>query len=300
MKYELSYDDYAMDAAKGSIQKISKNTENLIRIFTDAVVKNTIPEVWASFAGSTKKMEALVNYFKILESEEKQRIYYFAVMRTVLELGDTLNVQITEKRMSRVYSNYKYIYPVLEVLSRSGPISQGQIALKIGIDRHALSNFFRRTNQFELWNKETLGRKNYYTITAKGKRAYRDFTQKNILKDDKSFEKNLLAVLDAIANEIGNAIPDQGKILQTINAVYGKGISVVTSEAVKVKVNDVFRNREAGIRKKRQREYMRIEKTERFYNSEIKNDFWENAGNVYTVSDDDLKFIYGDELIKEV
>ncbi len=297
MKYELSYDDYAMDAIQGSIQKISKNTENLIRIFTDAVVKNTIPEVWTSFAGSTKKMEALVNYFKIPESEEKQRIYYFAVMRTVLELGDTLNVQITEKRMSRVYSNYKYMYPVLEVLTGSGPICQGQIALKIGIDRHSLSNFFRRTNQFELWNKETLGRKNYYTITAKGKRAYRDFTQKNIVRDDQSFEKKLLAVLNVMASEMENAVPDQRKILQTINSECGKGISVVTSEAVKIKVNDVFRNREAGIRKKRQRENMRIERAERFYNSEMENDFWEN---VCTVSDDNLKSIYGDKLVKEV
>lgn len=300
MKYEMVYEDYVKDAISGTIQKISKNADNLMKLFADAVAKNAIQDIWGSFAGSTEKMEALINYFKISESEEKQRIYYFAVMRTVLELGNILSVQIVEKDMSKQYRNYKYIYPVLEILSQSGSLSQGQIAVKLGINGHSLSNFFGRTNQYELWRRESVGRKNYYTITAKGKRVYREYLQQSAVKDDKDFEKMLIVVLDAISTEMESVIPDQGKVIKAINRAYGRGTSAGMSSAVKVKLVEVFKNREVGVRKRKQREQIKEETISQIPWSGMDDEFWISTGRAYAKMDDEFEHIYGREDFAEV
>lgn len=288
MEYELSYEDYTKDAINGTIQKISRNAEHLMRVFTDAVMKNEIPEVWSSFAGSRDKMESLINYFEIPLYEEKQRIYYFAVIRTVLELGDTLSVQITEKNLSKVYSNYKYLYPTLEIMSKSGPLSQGQIAAKLGINSNSLSNFFRRTNRFELWSKEILGRKNYYSITAKGKRAYRAYLQNYALKENDNFEKIILTMLDALAKEMENLVPNIEKVLHMVNGVCNKGTSVFNSEAVNLKLHEVFYSREKGIRKRKLRQIR-----------EENEETWSKELTSYIILDS-VESSYGDHEIKKV
>ena len=91
MKYELTSEKYAQDVVKGTRQTMSRNADSLMRIFTESVVKNTIPETWNFYKSGMDKLEALSNYLKINTSETKQRVYYFAVMKTVLELGDMLN-----------------------------------------------------------------------------------------------------------------------------------------------------------------------------------------------------------------
>lgn len=42
MRYEITSEKYAQDVMEGSLQKVSRNAEELLRIFTEAILKDTV------------------------------------------------------------------------------------------------------------------------------------------------------------------------------------------------------------------------------------------------------------------
>lgn len=259
MRYEITSEKYAQDVMEGSLQKVSRNAEELLRIFTEAILKDTVRETWDFYKSGMDRLEALANYLEISVSEEKQRVYYFAVMKTILELGGLLSQKTEENEEAQVYAEYKYIYPVLELLAESGGISLCKIAEKLSISRNVLSNSFHRTDKFGLWRMQKRGKKHYYYITAKGKRAFQNYCVCNVAGRTGGAEKMVLLILDLTGKELEKENPDVANIIYELNRKYGKGISVVSSEVLKVKLKEVFIKSEIGMHKRRRKMIRLIE-----------------------------------------
>ena len=261
MRYEITSEKYAQDVVKGSLYTMSRNADGLMRIFAESVMKNTIPETWNFYKSGMDQLEALSNYLQINASDEKQRVYYFAVMKTVLELGDMLNRKLEEYSELQMYKNYKYIYPILEILADSGGLSVCRLAEKLDVSRNSLSNSFRRTDKFGLWRMESRGKSHYYYITAKGKRVYQHYCIQNSGQsigrdtgaDTNHVEKTVLYVLDLVGSEMEKENPNPSHIVHLMNQKFDKGISVASSEVFRVKLKEVFLKSEMGIYKRRRR-----------------------------------------------
>ncbi len=293
MKYELTSEKYAQDVVKGTRQTMSRNADSLMRIFTESVVKNTIPETWNFYKSGMDKLEALSNYLKINTSETKQRVYYFAVMKTVLELGDMLNQKLEECSEAQTYKDYKYIYPILGILADSGGLSVCKIAEKLEISRNSLSNCFRRTDRFGLWRMESRGKSHYYYITAKGKRVYQNYCIQSTEADTDSVEKTVLYVLDLVGNELEKENPNPSNIIHLLNQKYDKGISIASSEVFNAKLKEVMIKAEIGMYKKRRRNrYLEKESGGKT--------FWENMYEERDYTEDIGGYQYGMVMNEEV
>ncbi len=262
MQYEVTSEKYAQDVMEGSLLKVRRNAEELLRIFTEAILKDTICETWDFYKSGMDKLEALANYLEIGTNEEKQRVYYFAVMKTILELGCLLSQKSGENEEAQAYVEYKYIYPVLELLAESGGLSVCKIADRLSISRNTLSNSFHRTDKFGLWRMEKRGKKHYYHITAKGKRAYQNYCLSHVGEATGGTEKMLLLILDLVGKELEKENPDASHIIYALNERYNKGISVASSAVLKVKLKEVFIKSEAGVCKRKWKK-MRLTEMER-------------------------------------
>lgn len=258
---EMLYMQEMQDLIAQSEQSLSRRADKLMRTFTDAVMKNTLPETWQIHRAMLSQTEALVNQLGILQSEEKQRIYYFASIKTIMELGDVLCIAMEENDELQRYRQFKYIYPVLGILVKSGSMPLCRIADELNISRNALSNFFKRTDAFYLWNMKQYGREHYYTITAKGKKAYKNYhLQEQIVNKKETYETVMINVLDLLAKEMRKGRPDFSNILHSMNKKERRGIAVFSSEAVAAKLKEMNISYELGEeyrRQKRQQEHER-------------------------------------------
>lgn len=252
---------FMQDLIVQSGQNLSKRADKLMRTFTDAVMKNTLQETWQIHRAMLSQTEALVNRLGILQSEDKQRIYYFASMKTVLELGNILCIAMEEQDELQRYRQFKYIYPVLGILVKNGSLPLCQIAKELDISRSSLSNFFRRADTFYLWNMKQYGREHYYTITAKGKRVYKNYhLQEKVVNRKETYETSMITVLDLLAREMRKDRPDFSNILRSMNQKEHMGVSVFSSEVIEAKLKEMNSSYELGEeyrRKKRQYEHER-------------------------------------------
>lgn len=288
MNNEIFNKRYIQDIKSGSVSNMSDTADNLIRILTDAIINNTIEKTWKVLKSETKKFEALTNYLEIYNSTEKQKVYYFAVMKTVIEINGLLNEKTTEQNYYKKYTNYKYIYPILQQLSITNTLSHGRLAECIGISKNSLSNFFRRTNEFGLWKAEQHGKKHYYTITAKGKRVYKEYALQEIAENNSKYVKVMTDFLDLISSELENRVPKSENVIKSMNEIYGEGMSIFSSDVLKLKLRTLFIKREIGIRKRKEREVFR---TSEEWNSELVfyNEVYEEDEMIKAYGEDTLE-----------
>lgn len=248
MEYNLTQKQCLNEIVDGNIEKISYSADYLLKLSVDAISTDSCQKFKEMFQYDEKKIEAMINYLQISESIDKQKIYYFAVIKTIMDMNSLL-VEIEEETIwQKKYANYKHIYSVLGVLFSYNVLPQGKIAEKVNISKNALSNFFRRTNSFGLWQKKQYGRNNYYTITAKGKKVFENYNRARISNDKEKNQDYVSYLLTLIGDEMQKEHPSADYIIHEINCKYR---GAVLTNISKIRLRQLFLKRAIGLKRER-------------------------------------------------
>lgn len=250
MGYELLEKKYMDTILYGQAGDMGKNLNYLMKVSVDAVMTNSIPELWDELKNEPKKFEAMYNLLDIEGDCDKRKVYYYSAIRTLIELHNLLNQKYQEADLQREYRSYKYIYPILQLLAEHNMTAQGQLAEKLGISKHALSNFISRTQKYELWSVKHYGKQKYYVITAKGKRAYKEYLLTESYQDQGSITEIIIFFVGLLSKEMEKAEPCIDNVIFEMSKKYGRGVSIFSSDMLKRKLNLMFRKREVGMRRK--------------------------------------------------
>lgn len=263
MSYELLEKKYMDTIIYGQAGDMGKNVNYLMKVSVDAVITNSVPELWDELKNETKKFEAMYNLLEIESSEDKRKVYYYSAIRTLIELQNMLNQKCQELSLQREYRSYKYVYPILQSLAEYNMISQGELAEKLGISKNALSRFINRTQKYGLWTVKCHGKHKYYVMTAKGKSAYKDYLLTEPYQDKDNITEMIIFFVGLLTKEMEKVEPCIDNVIYEMSKKYGKGVSIFSSGMLKRKLNLMFRKREVGMRRK----WRRIQEN---------GNFWEN------------------------
>lgn len=253
MKGEVLIKQYIGNILSEKVAQVSHNANELMSLLAESIVNNSVNEISVYFKEERTKFEALMNYLKINADIEKQKVYYFSAIKTMIELIDLVDKQSSEKQEYKEYMKYKYIYPTLEILSKNNTLSQGKISQELGISKNTLSNFFRKTKEFKLWSVEVVGQKHYYTISAKGKKAYKNYRMNCISKNQENQKEFLLFFTDALIKELNSTQPNVDKVIKEISSKYSEGISILSSANMKIKLRYLFMKYENNFQRRNEK-----------------------------------------------
>ncbi len=264
MGYELLEKKYMDTILYGQTGDMGKNVNYLMKVSVDAVMTNSVPELWDELKNETKKFEAMYNLLDIEDDSDKRKVYYYSAIRTLIEMQNMLNQKCQEVSLQREYRSYKYIHPILQLLADYNMITQGELAEKLGISKNALSRFISRTQKFGLWSVKHHGKQKYYVMTAKGKSAYKDYLLADSYQDKDSIMEIMIFFVGLLTKEMEKVEPCIDNVIFEMSKKYGKGVSAFSSDMLKRKLNLMFRKREVGMRRK----WRKIHENDNFWESD--------------------------------
>ena len=243
--------DYFAELMRNTMEDDTLNemVERAKDILVSAIENQNICECLGELSVDEHRVEALENYLHLFESRDHQRVYYYTVVKTISEIMKELAKNEKEYQEYSSIKGYKYLYPVLELLSQNNIMEQNRIAAALNISSQSLSNFFRRTNHFNYWSRKKVGKQSLYIITAQGKKAYR-FCKKHYLciENSHQLEGILATAFTETAKVIkkGN-IDGSDYVLHSLNSRYSRGTDLFNSQVLKQSLDSVFYNaREYG------------------------------------------------------
>ena len=220
---------------------LEKITGNIMDILIDAIKNQMIDEFYKQIDHIDGIMEALGNYLDFEGDVEKEKIYYFASLETMIFIAESLHQNEANKIDINEISSYKHIREILKNLYENGPLPQCNLAERVGIEHHNLSNTMRRAEKFQLWNSRKKGNYSYYQLTKKGKDVYCSFLENEIKREPENLEKFLSFSLKAIESES----PYVDNIVTKINGHYG--CSIIKSPNVKIQLQNFVEKRSPWI-----------------------------------------------------
>lgn len=285
MTAELSKKEYMDTIVFGQTRDMGKNLGYLMKISVDAVMTNSVSELWDELKDETKKFEAMYNLLEIEDDEVKRKIYYYSAIRALIEFQRMLAQRNQELSLQKEYRGYKHLYPTLQCLAECNTVSQGELADKLQISKYNLSNFIKRTQKYGLWSVEQHGKQHYYVITAKGKSAYKDYLLTDVYQNKDKITEMMIFFVGLLTKEIEKAEPCIDNVVFEMVKKYGKGISLFSSEMFKQKLRVMFLKREVGTKRK----WRKIKE---------ESELWENyhgESTIYDIPDysyDGLEIIY--------
>lgn len=224
---------------------IDTYAEEYLNVYIDAYLNRSVSKFSEEGKAFSHQLEALREYLKIDEDIEHKRIYCFAMIDTIKNLGD--KIAALDSCEVGQYSNYKYIYSILEVLYNNGTVSVGNMADLLQVERHTLTNAIRRANKFELWIQKKQGRNSLYQITSRGERAYVAFIKEETLNNRQSFDNFFNFLLKEIENHMLESQPDVNEIIRNLN--HQLGCSAFSSTMIKISIQNIFKKRNIYIKK---------------------------------------------------
>lgn len=252
MERKITVED-VIEVMNESVECFSDKVSQIIDIFVDAISNHVSSSLWDSFKNEGMRMEALANYLGIFEDQEKMRVYYFAAIKTIIDLDCRISAKWNEQSLVEEYKKYKYLYPILKLLNDYPMLTQGKIAQELGISKNALANTIKRTEHFQLWTVSRRGRNQFYMITEKGKRAFTEYHKMEIKTSDGQFSNVLLTFLKALDIELCADKPDTEKIIWAIDRKYGQGSNIMDSCHGKQQLQE-FLYKHNHIQRRRQQE----------------------------------------------
>ena len=219
--------------------------EQYMKVYIDAYRNHAISKFSEESVAFSNQLEALREYFAIDDNLEHKRIYCFAMIDTIKNIGDRIaELDLVEVG---VYSNYKYIYPILDVLYNTGTMSVGNMADSLNVERHILTNAIRRADKFGLWNQKKQGRYSLYQITSKGERAYTAYVKERVIKNKETLEGLFNVLIKEIENHMLISQPDVNEIIRNLNSHLG--CSVFSSTMMKLTIQNIFKKRNEYVKK---------------------------------------------------
>lgn len=220
-------------------KEIAGWAERYKEVFIDAYLNNQLSSFSAESKIFSNQLEALHEYFEIEDSVENKRIYYFAMIDTIKKLGDSIAVLDSGQMMD--YSNYKYIYPILEILYDSGTISVGNLASQLNVERHTLTNAIKRADKFGLWIHTKSGRNSLYQINSKGEQVYVAYKNGNVLRNKNDLSRLLQCMLNEIEGQMLEFQPDVNEIIRNLNLQLG--YNAFSSVLLKKSILNIYKKR---------------------------------------------------------
>lgn len=245
----------------------------------DSIINNKISEVVSEFKKLSKEFERIGNRLKINE-EEKRKAYCFgeiaSLTRLMLELSEALN---SVASIEGLYKDYPILKPTLKAIARHTDISGTKLREELGLSASSLSNFINRIREYNLIIIHKVGRSNYYSLSAEGKKALS-------IPDDSSYNENgeqlslkfTLQILDSITKEMRNDQPNSISVLtESSHFKY----SINEKNILKSKIDAVFSSRDTHFRNKFLRDIR----------SDSQSSYWSNYELPYSESEDNDIFI---------
>lgn len=265
------------------IRNIQKITDRLIRITLDGISNQQYEQLHELMGNNAKKLEAWRNSLNIDSNIEYQKVYAYTTFLLTASITDKLYREYQNQRSTKELEvelkklrRSEYLYPMLELLSQKGEVSQGEIARHLNITSHSLSNLIRRNEKYGLWNHQKYGKYNYYFLSAQGKRCAEAYHKKQIETSPDNLHSVFAVFLDSILLESNEDTPDSENVLHRINEKIGRSHSVVGNELEKVLIRRILRKME------------RQERTQQIYfdtNHYIRNDIYDLGEREYTIHD---------------
>lgn len=217
---------------------LGEQTEQLKDILVQGILNQTISELFPSFQLEEQKLEAMEHLLEIFDKEEHQKIYYYTAIKTIAMIVQEAGTELKKQERYGTFFRYKYLVPVLDLLSQNRMMNQHRIAEHLNISSQSLSNFFRRTNDFGLWKKKMVDKNSFYIITAQGKEAYRYYKQAELTTTN--IEQILTTAFSLLKHELKSSAPNPEHIIHTLNTKYGKKRSVFRSMELKSQIRQIL------------------------------------------------------------
>lgn len=165
-----------------------------------------------------KNIEALGQNFELLmqiseeldieSSTEKLQSYYLGYIASVMHVIKMKTEYESDRDIISTIENTKYLPDFLEILYKQDVMTFAEIYKYLsnknkGLTKSALSNFFTRTEKYNLFDKKNHGKTVFYFITNTGRIVYKQLKSKRKASiESSSFTSYQLLELDIITNEI--------------------------------------------------------------------------------------------------
>lgn len=118
----------------------------------------------------------LMNKFQVDENNEKLMIWligHISAQLDILALFDDDLEMGTDTQLISVVKAYKHAFDILNILFNQPQLSQGELALELGLSPQALSNALGRMKEHQLVFADKHGKKKYYTLSENGKKVHK-------------------------------------------------------------------------------------------------------------------------------
>lgn len=243
------------------IQTIQQMADRFVQIVKDGVLGQQYEQMYKLLCNNKQQLEAWGNILNIDENPDNYKIFAYAVYWMVERLTEEL-YQAHEKikRVDEIDTHIKqlrksaYFYPILQILTEKGEVSQGEIARHLDISSQSLSNFLRRNEKYKLWKHEKYGKYNYYYLTSTGKQYYKACYDKKIMTKPSNLHSVVISLLEAILQELNENDPNVDMVFHHANEKLGTAQAILGNELEKVMIRKIFR-RAGRKRKEKQAAY---------------------------------------------
>lgn len=152
------------------------------------------------------------------EDEHKEAFDYgrmYAIAVLLKKLGE---MQEEREYLDEIKYRSKYLEKALEIVEEKGNVSSKELSECLGMkNRSDISNFMNRVEKYKLFRNVKVGRSKYYSLAANGIKyvEYLKTTNNYSIRTDNS--EFILSLLDNIADEIKEDVPEAFSILVKTN-----------------------------------------------------------------------------------
>ena len=174
-----------------------------------------------------------------------------------------------------LFKKYRLLYNVLNTINEEYTLSGQELKQDLNFKSESnLSNFMRRIEPYNLIYIQKLGKTNYYTLTAKGKKyltIYEDIEENN--EKFKTIDENIIILLlEQIANQSKTESPNLMKVLSVFS---NNNITLKSFHMMKLKINSIFSSRDEYVKRKI------VSKLEKYENDENKKRMLEDQSEFH-------------------
>lgn len=272
MDYKLMNIDLGTAKDNSAMHKTYLEFYNLSK---EAISNNEYIPILRILDELPNEFERIENFLEI-DKDENKSIFYFGMISGIANLLSDLGKEKTENiDVLNLFKKYRLLYNVLNNINEEYTLSGQELKQDLNFKSESnLSNFMRRIEPYNLIYIQKLGKTNYYTLTAKGKKyltIYEDIEENN--EKFKTIDENIIILLlEQIANQSKTESPNLMKVLSVFS---NNNITLKSFHMMKLKINSIFSSRDEYVKRKI------VSKLEKYENDENKKRMLEDQSEFH-------------------
>lgn len=272
MDYKLMNIDLGTAKDNSAMHKTYLEFYNLSK---EAISNNEYIPILRILDELPNEFERIENFLEI-DKDENKSIFYFGMISGIANLLSDLGKEKTENiDILNLFKKYRLLYSVLNTINEEYTLSGQELKQDLNFKSESnLSNFMRRIEPYNLIYIQKLGKTNYYTLTAKGKKyltIYEDIEENN--EKFKTIDENIIILLlEQIANQSKTESPNLMKVLSVFS---NNNITLKNFHMMKLKINSIFSSRDEYVKRKI------VSKLEKYENDENKKRMLEDQSEFH-------------------